>query len=80
MKNVVVVEYETIEAPQAIVECVHEFVQSIREEQAELYPALDKALGRDGRREYEVAFTKAVACTKNDLLGCVLRLKQGKIT
>lgn len=47
LKNLVVMEVENLEAPTSIIECVHNFVQSIRDEQEELYPSLSKALGID---------------------------------
>ena len=47
LKNVAIMEMNSVEAPSSIVECIHNFVQSIRDEQQELYPSLSKALGID---------------------------------
>lgn len=47
LKNLVIVTEDSVEAPQAIVECVQEFVASIRGDWAELGDALGRSLEQD---------------------------------
>lgn len=47
LKNLVIVTEDSVEAPQAIVDCVQEFVTSIRGDWAELGGALGRSLEQD---------------------------------
>ena len=47
LKNVVIIEDESIEAPATIVECIHEFVDSIQADWDNLAKSLAAALDRD---------------------------------
>ncbi|MDE6513333.1 MAG: hypothetical protein K2L05_04005 [Muribaculaceae bacterium] len=44
LKNAVLIEESPVNAPESIVECVHDFVRAIRSESDKLIPALAKAL------------------------------------
>ena len=47
LKNLVIVTEDSVEAPQAIVECVQEFVAYIRGDWAELGDALGRSLEQE---------------------------------
>lgn len=47
LKNVVILPYEEIQAPEAIVNCIHEFVGSIRKDWTELADPLAKSIDQN---------------------------------